>query len=133
MFQYDRPFPFLLWKNKSDDGLKFGHRLQNVKILDTVVIKNSHAAGRGGVQSLHIDWFFYSEKKKCVLRRHVHNSSLAAFHNHFIKEQKPGEEWNEAARKIKESQPDPLNKKMILTNVKDFRTLQNGLVAMWRW
>ena len=64
MLKYERPFPHLLWKDKDDDGsMKNGHRLQNIKILDTIIIKNNHAYGRGQDTSLpHIEWFFYSEK-----------------------------------------------------------------------
>lgn len=134
MLKYERPFPYLLWKEKSDNGLKTALRLQNIKILDTVLIKNNHAIGRGKDTSLpQIEWFFYSEKKRSVLRRHAHNASMAAFHNHFIKEQKPQQDWNKAQQKLEESKPNLIGKKTILNNVKDLKTLQNGLVAMWRW
>jgi len=47
MLKYERPYPYLLWKLKTEEGMKSGNRLQNVKILDTVIMRNAHAVGRG--------------------------------------------------------------------------------------
>lgn len=98
MLKYERPYPYLLWKLKTEEGMKSGNRLQNVKILDTVIMRNAHAVGRGKESStVSIDWFFYSEKQRSVLKRSAHNASLSSFHNFFIKEQKKEEDWDKAA------------------------------------
>ena len=82
---FNRPFIYLLWKDKSNPNASntINDKLVGIQIPETVVItKNSQYLSDCKYK---IDWFFHSKKQNSVMKRHAHHVNIVVFQNYFLK------------------------------------------------
>ena len=120
MTSFDRPFAYLLWKDKSNEAnLTNYRRLKDIEIPDTVVLTKSPKASSTRSE-INMEWFFYSRKLNAVLKRLKQNVNITTLENFFLKSKYKIEYGADIIRPV------------ALDNATDYRLMKDTLVGLFK-